>query len=138
MITDRRARAGERGVAIVTVTGARTIRSARVRPYAIIGGRTRSRHPLLLETLVSVLDYDPAVYQTLFAESREIYSLCREVRSIAEVSADLNMPLGVVRVLISDLADQGWIRIHPTAQGMGLPDQELLERVLRGLQTIRR
>ena len=114
------------------------IRSARVRPYAITGGRTSSRRPLLLETLISVLDYDTAVHQTLFAESREIYSLCREVRSVAEVSADLGIPLGVVRVLVSDLADEGKIRIHPTVNGAGEPGHELLERVLRGLQTIRR
>ncbi len=114
------------------------IRSARVRPYAITGGRTSSRRPLLLETLVSVLEYDASVHQLLLAESREIYSLCRDVRSIAEISADLRIPLGVVRVLVSDLADEGRIRIHPTANGAGVSDNVLLERVLRGLQTIRR
>jgi nucleoside phosphorylase len=60
------------------------------------------------------------------------------VRSVAEVSADLGIPLGVVRVLVSDLADEGKIRIRPTVNGAGEPGQELLERVLRGLQTIRR
>ncbi|HWG13683.1 MAG TPA: DUF742 domain-containing protein [Streptosporangiaceae bacterium] len=118
------------------MTGA-LLRSARVRPYAITGGRTRARLPLLLETLVSVPDYDIAVYQTLMAESREIYSLCRGVRSVAEISAGLDIPLGVVRVLISDLADEGWIHIHPSAAGAGVPEHVLLERVLRGLQTIK-
>ncbi len=114
------------------------IRSARVRPYAITGGRISSRRLLLLETLISVPNYDPAIDQELFAESRQIYSLCRQVRSVAEISADLRIPLGVVRVLISDLADDGRIRIHPTANGAGVSDHILLERVLRGLQTIRR
>jgi hypothetical protein len=118
------------------VTGA-PLRSARVRPYAMTGGRTRARLPLLLETLVSVPDYDLAISQTLVAESREIYSLCRGVRSVAEISADLDIPLGVVRVLLSDLADDGQIRIHPSAVGAGVPEQALLERVLRGLQTIK-
>jgi hypothetical protein len=114
------------------------IRSARVRPYAMTGGRTSSRHPLLLETLVSVPGFDPTIYQALIAESRQIYALCRHVRSIAEISADLRIPLGVVRVLVSDLADEGRIRIHPTASGAGLSDHILLERVLRGLHTIHR
>jgi hypothetical protein len=114
------------------------VRSARVRPYAITGGRTSSRRPLLLETLVSAPDYDVSVYQLLVAESREIYSLCREVHSIAEISADLGIPLGVVRVLVSHLADEGRIRIHPAATVAGISDNMLLERVLRGLQTIRR
>ena len=118
------------------VTGA-LLRSARVRPYAITGGRTRARLPLLLETLISVPDYDIAVHQMLVAESREIYSLCRAVRSIAEISADLDIPLGVVRVLVSDLADEGRIRIHPSAASAGVPEHVLLERVLRGLQTIK-
>ena len=47
-------------------------------------------------------------------------------------------PAGVVRVLVSDLADRGTVRVHPTAAGAGLSDTVLLERVLRGLQTIRR
>jgi hypothetical protein len=118
------------------VTGA-LLRSARVRPYAMTGGRTRTRLPLLLETLVSVPDYDIAISQRLVAESREIYSLCRGVRSVAEISADLDIPLGVVRVLLSDLADDGQIRIHPTATSAGVPEHVLLERVLRGLQTIK-
>lgn len=109
-----------------------------MRPYTMTGGRTSSRRPLLLETLVSVPDYDSSVYQTLLAESREIYALCREVHSIAEISADLAIPLGVVRVLVSDLADDKRIRIHPPASAAGMSENVLLERVLRGLQTIRR
>src|ERR1700761_2738511 len=118
------------------MTGA-LLRSARVRPYAMTGGRTRARLPLLLETLVSVPDYDAAIGQTLVAESREIYAHCRAVRSVAEISAGLDIPLGVVRILLSDLADDGRVRIHPSATGAGLPEHVLLERVLRGLQTIK-
>lgn len=119
------------------MTGTR-LRSARVRPYTLTRGRTSARRPLLLETLISVRNYDPAVERGLIAESREIYRLCRDVRSIAEISADLTIPLGVIRVLVSDLADDGLLRVHPTVAGTGVPDRELLERVLRGLQTIPR
>jgi hypothetical protein len=122
--------------ATASVTG-RLARSARVRPYAITGGRTNTRLPLLLETLISVPDYDPMAYEQLVAESRDIYALCRSVRSIAEISADLDIPLGVVRVLVNDLADEGEVRIHPTAANAGVPEHMLLERVLRGLQTIK-
>jgi hypothetical protein len=34
--------------------------------------------------------------------------------------------------------DNGLLWVHPTAPGTDAPDQELLERVLRGLQTITR
>jgi hypothetical protein len=111
-------------------------RSARVRPYAITGGRTSSRRPLLLETLVSVPDFERAVCRELVAETREIYVLCRAVRSIAEISAGLGIPLGVVRVLVSDLVDEGRVRIHPSPAAAGMSEHVLLERVLRGLQTL--
>jgi hypothetical protein len=113
-------------------------RSGRVRPYTLTHGRTLSRHPLLLETLISVPHYDPAVERSLIAESREIYRLCRGTRSIIEISAELVIPLGVIRVLVGDLADNGLLWVHPTLPGTGVPDQELLERVLVGLQTISR
>jgi hypothetical protein len=55
---------------------------------------------------------------------------------VAEVSALLRIPLGVVRVLISDLADQGRIRVYGTGHGPGSPDRALLERVLSGLRRL--
>jgi hypothetical protein len=113
-------------------------RSGRVRPYTLTHGRTISRRPLLLETLISVPNYDPAIERALIAESREIYRLCRDTRSVIEISAELVIPLGVIRVLVGDLADTGLLWVHPTAPGTGAPDQELLERVLLGLQTITR
>lgn len=113
--------------------------SARVRPYALTRGRTRSRHPLLLETLVSVPGFSTDGAEELTPECQEIYSLCREVCSVVEISAALHMPLGVVRVLVSDLSDAGKVSIHATAHGTDRSGtEELLERVLRGLQTLPR
>ncbi|MGW7658166.1 DUF742 domain-containing protein, partial [Streptomyces tendae] len=61
---------------------------------------------------------------------------CGRMRSVAEVSAMLKIPLGVVRVLLSDLADQGKIRVYGTGRGPGQPDRALLERVLSGLRRL--
>ncbi len=58
------------------------------------------------------------------------------MRTVAEISALLKMPLGVVRVLLSDLADQGKIRVYGTGHGTGQPDRALLERVLDGLRRL--
>lgn len=69
-------------------------------------------------------------------EVRAILELCRTVRSVAEVSALLGMPLGATRVLLSDLADQGRVRVYGTGDGASRPDRALLERVLSGLRTI--
>jgi hypothetical protein len=126
------------GRAGLPVRGAgRKPRAARVRPYAITGGRTRSDHVLLVETLVAAVDIPAGRAAGRTApEASAIVSLCRSMRSVAEIAALLRMPLGVVRVLISDLADQGRIRVYGTGQGPGAPNRALLERVLSGLRRL--
>jgi hypothetical protein len=122
-------------------------RSSRVRPYAITGGRTRFGHVLLVETLVSALNRPPDPGARTLPELEAICGLCRgHMRSIAEIAALLRMPLGVVRVLVSDLADQGRIRVHGSpaaaaaegddASGSAGMHRELLERVLGGLRKL--
>jgi predicted ArsR family transcriptional regulator len=75
---------------------------------------------------------------TVMPEMRAIVELCRRMRTVAEIAALLKMPLGVVRVLLSDLADQGKIRVYGTGtgHGTGRPDRALLERVLSGLRRL--
>ncbi|MDO0936272.1 DUF742 domain-containing protein [Streptomyces sp. DG2A-72] len=122
---------------------------ARVRPYSLTGGRTRFGHVLLVETLVASTAAIEAPEERreltngslttrVMPEMRAIVELCRRMRTVAEIAALLKMPLGVVRVLISDLADQGKIRVHGTGtgHGTGRPDRALLERVLSGLRRL--
>ncbi|MFD7440583.1 DUF742 domain-containing protein [Streptomyces sp. NPDC059909] len=108
-----------------------------VRPYAMTGGRTRPRYQLAIEALVSTTA-DPAHLATLLPEHQRICHLCREVKSVAEVSALLSMPLGVARILVADLAEAGMVAIHQPGNGEagGTPDVTLLERVLSGLRKI--
>lgn len=108
-------------------------RSKRVRPYALTGGRTTTRHHLLVETLLSVPRYNPTLSDALMPESRALYERARTQTSVAELSLTLELPLGVVRVLISDLAAQGALFIHPTAFRH---DTTMLERVLDGLKQL--
>ncbi|MGV9841057.1 DUF742 domain-containing protein [Streptomyces fungicidicus] len=124
---------------------------ARVRPYSLTGGRTRFGHVLLVETFVG--STNPAALEAaderreltngnltprVMPELRAIVELCRRMRTVAEIAALLKMPLGVVRVLLSDLADQGKIRVYGTGtgHGTGRPDRVLLERVLSGLRRL--
>ena len=106
-----------------------------VRPYYMTGGRTRTAHEdLELETLVSTTALGATSPRVNGVERRAIVSLCRDLLSIAEVSARLDLPLGVARVLIGDMADQGFLILHrPTTVG-DRPDLALLQRVLYGLQ----
>lgn len=111
-------------------------RKARIRPYTFTGGRTRSRHPLMVQTLVSIADAGVSPPRNLMPESQNIYRLCAEPRSVAEVAAELKIPLGVTQVLLSDLADQGLIYIHPTITGHSPSENQVLERALRGLERL--
>ncbi|KPI05647.1 protein of unknown function DUF742 [Actinobacteria bacterium OV450] len=117
-------------------------RPARVRPYSLTGGRTRFTQVLHVETFVAALDtrasdpQDPAAATDRTPEMPAIVEVCRRMRTIAEISALLKLPLGVVRVLVSDLADQGRIRVYGTGHGPGRPERALLERVLSGLRRL--
>ncbi|MER5641218.1 DUF742 domain-containing protein [Kitasatospora sp. NPDC002227] len=109
-----------------------------VRPYAMTGGRTRPRYQLAIEALISTTG---AADRSggLLPEHQRIVSLCREVKSVAEISALAGVPLGVARILVADLAEAGLVAIHqPAAAGEsgGTPDVTLLERVLSGLRKL--
>ncbi|MGW7449669.1 DUF742 domain-containing protein [Kitasatospora sp. NPDC054795] len=109
-----------------------------IRPFAMTGGRTRPRYELALEALVSA-DVDPQRLATLLPEHQRICTLCTEVKSVAEVSALLSLPLGVARILVADLAEAGLVAIHQPASGGetgNQPDVTLLERVLSGLRKL--
>jgi hypothetical protein len=109
-----------------------------VRPYAMTGGRTRPRYQLAIEALVHTTA-EPAQLQGQLPEHQRICHLCREIKSVAEISALLSIPLGVARILVADLAEAGLVAIHQPggdeAAG-GQPDVTLLERVLSGLRKL--
>ena len=65
-------------------------------------------------------------------------SRCATPRSVAEVSALVKMPIGVVRVLLGDLVEQGQVRVQATITDRLVADErrELIERTLRGLRTL--
>ncbi|KIF67800.1 hypothetical protein HY68_02725 [Streptomyces sp. AcH 505] len=109
-----------------------------VRPYAMTGGRTRPRYQLAIEALVSTTA-DPSRLQGQLPEHQRICRLCFEIKSVAEVSALLSIPLGVTRILVADLAEAGLVAIHQPGgdeSAGGQPDVTLLERVLSGLRKL--
>ncbi|MFI9051206.1 DUF742 domain-containing protein [Streptomyces sp. NPDC053427] len=109
-----------------------------VRPYAMTGGRTRPRYQLAIEALVSTTA-DPSRLQGQLPEHQRICHLCREIKSVAEISALLSIPLGVARILVADLAEAGLVAIHQPGgdeTAGGQPDVTLLERVLSGLRKL--
>jgi hypothetical protein len=109
------------------------------RPYALTGGRTEpSDRTLALEALVEMTWEGYDARGTLAFESRDIILATQQSRSVAEIAVHLGVPLGVARVLVGDLADRGYVVIHPppdAPQGV-TKDPNLLEKVLDGLRSL--
>ena len=110
----------------------------RVRSYVLTQGRTRSNADLPIETLVKVTAAGTSAAPRLQLERKKIIGLCNNPLSIAEISAHLSIPLGVARVLVGDMAEEGLLTSYKPqhAQTGERPDLKLLERVLDGLQAL--
>lgn len=107
----------------------------RVRPYAITGGRTRARADIELEAIVYRTPLGEQSVGTLSLERGQILRLLKSPLSTAEISAHLHFPLGVTRVVLGDLIDEGFVAVNSRSSN-GRPDLRLLERVLDGLQAL--
>ena len=107
-----------------------------LRPYALTEGRTEpTGADLAIEDLVGPASAaDPPSWLSL--EHRSIALACRETLSVAEVAARVDLPLGVTRVLVGDLATHGLVTVHRAPSHAGGPDVALLEQVLHGLQRL--
>jgi hypothetical protein len=109
-----------------------------VRPYTVTGGRTRARRDdIPMESLVRTIT-DPREV-TGMVERRRILDLTRDTMlSVAELSAHLHLPLGVVRVLVGDLAEEGRVVVHRPSTTTTNPaaDLKVLESVLNGISAL--
>ncbi|WP_236790569.1 DUF742 domain-containing protein [Amycolatopsis sp. GM8] len=109
----------------------------RVRPYVLTKGRTQATHELALETMVNVRADARWTGSALNSEYQPVRALCARPLSVAEVAANLSIPLGVARVLLSDMAELGLLHIHGTERtAEGRPQMALMRRVLAGLQRL--
>ena len=110
--------------------------SARVvRPYTLTGGRTAPKVDLPFEA--TLRREGSGSEEPTDANLVRILEVC-DKRSVAEVSAHVHMPIGVVRVLLGDLVEQGHVRVQATLTANSSQDErrELIERTLRGLRTL--
>jgi Protein of unknown function (DUF742) len=106
-----------------------------VRPYTLTGGRTAPKVELPFEATLRREVGGPE--DPTDANLLRILELC-DKRSVAEVSAHVHMPIGVVRVLLGDLIELGHVRVQATLTAESSQDErrELIERTLRGLRSL--
>lgn len=115
-----------------------------VRPYTITHGRTTpERDDLTLITLVTAVaadeDESHGENRGLQPEHRTILDRCRAPSALAEVAADLDLPVSVIKILIGDLIRLGRMTARPplaVAQGGNAPDTTLLQAVRDGLRRL--
>ena len=109
-----------------------------VRPYTLTAGRTDTTVYLPLEAPVQALR---AAFQQRWPPAAlrgRIVALCAKNPSVAEISARLDVPLGVARVLVGDLVTAGYLRVQTSLTDRSTRDErrELIGRTLRGLRAL--
>jgi len=98
-----------------------------VRPYAVTKGRTAPAGGVrfgLIDAVVATGEW-PQPHFRPGPEQRRILELCHRPRPIVDLASETDLPVGVVRVLLGDLIDEGMLRVLP-AQRKPHADQRLL------------
>lgn len=112
-----------------------------VRPYTLTSGRTDTNVELPLEAPIQALPAGLAHRWPANDARGRIIQLCGQgppSPSVAEISARLDLPLGVARVLVGDLVLSGYLRVHKTLSERSTRDEryDLIGRTLRGLRAL--
>ena len=108
-----------------------------VRPYAVTKGRTLPAGGAsfgLIDVVVATGERPPEHFRP-GPEHRRILGVCRRPTPIVDLTSEIDLPLGVVRVLLGDLLSEGLVRVV-SAQRQQVPDQSLLRMVLDGLESL--
>ncbi|MGW1225285.1 DUF742 domain-containing protein [Streptomyces sp. NPDC001478] len=117
-----------------------------VRPYTITRGRTApERDDFSLITVLTTADTPrddrgaPVHPGRLQPEHRMILDRCRRPAAVAEVAADLNLPVSVTKILLADLVAQGLLLARApisVARAAGGADMAMLATVREGLRRL--
>ncbi|UCM88223.1 DUF742 domain-containing protein [Streptomyces marincola] len=107
-------------------------------PYVWTGGRTRPSRNVLDRLTVLRCAIEEIPGDVTPAGQRVMEILQQGALPLAEVAAHLSLPVSFVKVLASDLFDQGLLIVRaPLALTTGeQPDKHILERVIRGLRAL--
>jgi Protein of unknown function (DUF742) len=107
-----------------------------VRPYALTRGRTRHTGEAfdLVATVTAVQGRvpDPGA---LSPEHVSVLHFARRPTTVVDIASDVDLPLGVVRILLADLRELGLVAIQaPVPTKPRQVDRNTLREVLHGLR----
>jgi hypothetical protein len=109
-----------------------------VRPYLVTKGRTMSAAGGgigLIDIVMAVIDPQPPAGLRLGPEHRQLLASCRRPVTVVDLASDVDLPVGVVQVLLGDLSEYGIVRVLATPRGP-VTNERLLREVLDGLQAL--
>jgi hypothetical protein len=107
-----------------------------VRPYALTGGLTRpSGQRFDLLDMVGVVRRAAQDMPQLAPEQAKLLERCQIPAPLVDLAADLDLPVGVIRILVSDMRERGLVTIH-RARPAGVGDLKILQEVVDGLRRL--
>jgi hypothetical protein len=110
--------------------------TAQVRYYTMTGGRSRASVTLEFESMLRLTATGRELRSGLTFERAAIARLCdADTLSVAEVSAKLKMPIGVVRVVCGDLVADGALQAFISAPSV-VDDVSLITRLIAGVRAL--
>jgi hypothetical protein len=105
-----------------------------VRPYALTQGRTRhtgASFDLVATVMATRARVDPT---SLAPEHMNVLQLARAPTTVADIASDVDLPLGVVRIILADLRELGLVAISTPVAAAERIDTHTLREVLNGLR----
>ncbi|HEY6795797.1 MAG TPA: DUF742 domain-containing protein [Kineosporiaceae bacterium] len=109
------------------------VAQAPVRPFLLTAGRTAPADEYPVETQIVITRRGERAVETLTFEYRDIVAICTEPVAVAEIAAQLGLHLGVIRVLVADLQQQGMVTTHHPETAPA-DDVDVIQRVIHGLR----
>ena len=106
-----------------------------IRPYAVTRGRTEPSRDIAIEAVLTTTARGRAQAALGGREKYRIAGMCDgRALSLAEIASYSRVPLGVARVLVADMTDEGLLHLHEADPAEGRTEwMDLLGDVLRGL-----
>jgi hypothetical protein len=69
-------------------------------------------------------------------EHHAIIQMCWRLLSVAEIAGHLDLPLGIIRVLLGDLLDRDLIFVQAPRPAAELPSEDVYKAVINGLRAL--
>ncbi len=106
-----------------------------IRPYFITRGRVSASRDIRIETQVRTSRFGAEARPVQQFERAGILDLCEQPMSVAEISAKLGLPLGVSRVLVTDLRAEGFVSCSDGPSDVR-SDAAMIRRLIDGVRAL--